>query len=249
MRFAFHFRLIPFIAALLVAGIGILLGNWQQGRAAQKTALQARLAARSAEPPLILGPAAFSVPSSDSAALEFRRVRMSGEFLASWPVFLSNRPMNGQPGYVLAMPFKIAGGNTHVLVLRGWLPRQAEYGKLPPFSTPPGVVTLEGQVVASAGHVMELGADTAGRALKPGDLVQNLAPQELARASGLALAPFLVQQTAPAAPGDTLARDWALPSSGIDKHRGYAFQWYALAAMAILFFVITGFRSGSKKRD
>ena len=246
MRIAFHFRLIPFIAALVVAAIGILLGNWQQGRAAQKTELQARLAARTAEPPLVLGPAAAAIPSSDMAQLEFRRIRMSGEFVSNWPVFLSNRPMNGQPGYVLAMPFKIAGAGTHVLVLRGWLPRQAEYGKLPPFATPAGLVTVEGQVVASAGKVMELGG---GQALKPGELVQNLAPQDLARVSGLALSPFLVQQTAPAAPGDKLARDWPLPSSGIDKHRGYAFQWYALAAMAILFFVITGFRSGSKKRD
>ncbi|MBQ5947961.1 SURF1 family protein [Massilia sp. ST3] len=246
MRFAFHFRLIPFIAAVIVAGIGILLGNWQQGRAAQKTELQARQAARAAEPPLVLGMAGVPAAGQDAGALEFRRVRMRGEFVATWPVFLSNRPMNGQTGYVLAMPFRIAGGDTHVLVLRGWLPRQAEYGKLPPFSTPAGVVTIEGQVVASAGKVMELGA---AQALKPGELVQNLAPQDLARASGLAFAPFLVQQSAPGAAGDTLARDWPAPSSGIDKHRGYAFQWYALAAMAILFFVITGFRSGSKKRD
>jgi len=246
MRFAFHFRLIPFIAALIVAVIGILLGNWQQGRAAQKTELQARLAARTAEPPLLLGPAAASAAPSDTARMEFRRVRMTGEFVSSWPVFLSNRPMNGQPGYILAMPFKIAGGDAHVLVLRGWLPRQAEYGKLPPFSTPQGVVSVEGQVVASAGRVMELGGP---QTLKPGDLVQNLAPQDLARASGLALAPFLVQQTRPAAPGDALVRDWPQPAAGIDKHRGYAFQWYALAAMAILFFVITGFRSGSKQPD
>ena len=246
MRFAFHFRLIPFIAALIIAAIGILLGNWQQGRAAQKAALQAREVARGAAPPLVLGSATASATPADTAGLEFRRVRMSGEFVASWPVFLSNRPMNGQPGYVLAMPFKIAGGSTHVLVLRGWLPRQAEYGKLPPFSTPQGVVTVEGQAVASAGKVMELGGPEA---LKPGGLLQNLAPQDLARASGLALAPFLVQQTAPATAGDKLARDWPQPASGIDKHRGYAFQWYALAAMAILFFVITGFRSGSKKRD
>jgi cytochrome oxidase assembly protein ShyY1 len=25
-------------------------------------------------------------------------------------------------------------------------------------------------------------------------------------------------------------------------HQGYAFQWYALAVMALLFFVITGFK-------
>ncbi|WP_308601797.1 SURF1 family cytochrome oxidase biogenesis protein [Massilia sp. Dwa41.01b] len=74
--------------------------------------------------------------------------------------------------------------------------------------------------------------------------MQNLAVDEVARASGLALLPFFVQQTGPGQPGETLVRDWPLPASGVDKHRGYAFQWYALAAMAALFFVITGFRSG-----
>ncbi|OON64336.1 cytochrome oxidase biosynthesis protein [Massilia sp. KIM] len=238
MPFAFRFRALPFIAAVLVAVIAVLLGNWQQGRAAQKAELQARRAARGAEPPLLLGPAI-----QPAAPLEFRRVRLQGEFRADWPVFLSNRPMNGQSGFILAMPFKIAGGDSHVLVLRGWLPRQAEYGKLPPFSTPAGLVTLEGQVVSGSGRVMELGGE---QALQPGALVQNLAPQDLARAAGLAMQPFLVQQLTPAAPGDELARDWPAPEAGIDKHRGYAFQWYALAAMAILFFVITGFRSGRK---
>jgi surfeit locus 1 family protein len=29
-------------------------------------------------------------------------------------------------------------------------------------------------------------------------------------------------------------------------HRGYAFQWYALALMALLFFIVTGFRNGTR---
>ena len=53
---------------------------------------------------------------------------------------------------------------------------------------------------------------------------------------------------APAA-GEVLVRNWPAPDTGIDKHRGYAVQWYALAAMAALFFVITGFRSGRKQAE
>jgi replication factor C small subunit len=33
----------------------------------------------------------------------------------------------------------------------------------------------------------------------------------------------------------------------IDKHHGYAFQWYALAMAALIFYLVTGFRSGSKR--
>jgi surfeit locus 1 family protein len=241
MRFALRFRPIPFIAALVVAIIGILLGNWQQDRAAYKTRLQQQQQARRAEPPLELGPVI-----TPAEKIAFRRVRLRGEFVAGWPVFLANRPMGSGSGFYLAMPFKIAGSDTHVLVLRGWLPRQAEFGKLPPFATPAGPVVLEGQVVASSGRVMELGVPPPPA---PGALVQNLTPEAVAAASGLRLQPFLVQQTAPAAPNDRMARDWPAPSAGIDKHRGYAFQWYALAALAVLFYVMTGFRRGPGKTD
>ena len=244
MRFPFQFRLIPFIAALIVALLGIALGNWQQGRAAQKLAVQEKLATLATEVPLPLG--AALTPAS---GLEYRRVSVTGEFVAAWPLFLANRPMAGRPGYYLVMPFKIAGSNTHVLVMRGWLPRAAEYGKLPAFGTPAGATTIDGIVVASAGHVMDLG-DAAP--LAPGAIVQNIDLTQAAKASGLVLQPFFVQQTGPDEPGevdDMLLRVWPSPSSGIDKHRGYAFQWYALAAMAILFFVITGFRSGSRQAD
>lgn len=241
MRFPFHFRPVPFIAALILALVGIALGNWQQGRATYKLAVQEKLASLATEAPVALG----STPTP-VAGLEYRHVSVTGEFVDAWPLFLANRPMAGRPGYYLVMPFKIAGSNTHVLVMRGWLPRAAEYGKLPAFTTPSGTVTIEGIVVASAGQVMDLGEAAP---LAPKAIVQNIDPQGVARATGLLLQPFFVQQTGPDEPGEVdgmLLRVWPSPSSGIDKHRGYAFQWYALAVMAILFFVVTGFRSGAR---
>ncbi|QOY95341.1 SURF1 family protein [Massilia sp. UMI-21] len=249
MRFPFHFRPIPFIAALLLAVLGIALGNWQQGRAAQKLAVQEKLAARASQAPVALREAIAGAVPPLADTLEYRRVRVTGEFVAGWPLFLANRPIAGRPGYYLVMPFKIADAKTYVLVIRGWLPREAEYGKLPAFNTPAGTVTIEGTVVASAGHVMDLGKAPP---LAPHAIVQNIDPAHAAAATGLLLQSFFVQQTGPDLPGEqdgALLRVWPSPSSGIDKHRGYAFQWYALAVMAVLFFVITGFRSGSRKAD
>jgi len=68
---------------------------------------------------------------------------------------------------------------------------------------------------------------------------------DAARASGLPLLPFFIQQTGPQA-DDALVRDWPAPALGVEKHQGYAFQWYALAAMAVLFFIITGLRREPK---
>lgn len=240
MSLRFRFRTIPFIATLVLVLLGIALGNWQTRRAAEKSALQARLEQGMAASPLVLDGGAI-----DPAQLEFHRVIVTGEFVPNWPVFLDNRPQNGRTGFILLMPFKIAGSNKAVLVARGWLPRNtAEHDRLPPFTTSAGQVRIEGRAVSWLARVMQLGTPAP---LQPKALVQNLEPAELARASGLDLLPLVVEQTGPETAGEGLQRNWPAPSLDIDRHKGYALQWYALAAMAFLFFVITGFRRGRSK--
>ena len=242
MRLRFHFRTVPFLATLVLVVLGIVLGNWQTRRAAEKTVLQAKLEQGMAAPPLTLDGGAV-----DPTSMEFHRVIVTGEFVPNWPVFLDNRPQEGRSGFVLLMPFKIAGSNKHVLVARGWLPRNmAEHDRLPPYTTPAGRVTLEGRAVRQLARVMQLGTPAA---LQPKAIVQNTSPAEFSRASGLDLLPVVIEQTGPSLPGDTLVRNWPAPSLDIDRHKGYAVQWYALALMAFLFFVITGFRSGRRKTE
>ncbi|WP_313703825.1 SURF1 family protein [Massilia sp.] len=251
MRLRFRFRSIPFLATVVLVALGIALGNWQLRRAHEKEAIAAAILERGRLPPMVMG-SGSGVHEDDRVdtgvhPTEYRRVRVTGEFVAGWPLFLDNRPHEGRAGFYLAMPFKIAGSDRHVLVLRGWLPRDPrEYTRLPKYETPRGLTTIEGILVASAGHVLQLGTAAP---LKPGALVQNLEVNALARASGLRLEPLLVQQTGPQLAGEVLVRNWPAPDTGIDKHRGYAVQWYALAAMAALFFVITGFRSGRKQAE
>jgi cytochrome oxidase assembly protein ShyY1 len=237
MPLRFRFRTVPFVATLILVLLGIVLGNWQTRRAAEKTALQARLDQGMAAAPLVLDGGAV-----DPARLAFHRVIVTGEFVPNWPVFLDNRPQEGRSGFILLMPFKIADSGKYVLVARGWLPRNlAEHDRLPPYTTPPGRITLEGRVVDHLARAMQLGTPAP---LKPNAIVQNTEPGELARASGLDLLPVVVEQTGPSLPGEGLLRNWPAPSLDIDRHKGYAVQWYALAAMAFLFFVITGFRRG-----
>ncbi|MGZ8358810.1 MAG: SURF1 family protein [Telluria sp.] len=236
----FKFRLVPFIATVALVALGVSLGQWQDRRAAGKTAIQQKLDARSAAAPLALG--ARLLPLD---AAEYRKVSATGEFVAGWPVLLDNRPLNGRAGFYLLMPLRLAGTNTHVLVARGWLARpMAAAATLPAFDTPAGTVTVTGVARRSLGQVMQLGDAPK---VAPKAILQNLKVAQFARASGLALQPFFIEQTDPVQPGDKLLRDWPAPSLGVEKHQGYAFQWYALAVMALLFFVITGFRRGPKQ--
>jgi surfeit locus 1 family protein len=244
MRLAFRFKLIPFVAMLSLVALGVTLGRWQDGRAADKLALAARLAAGNAAAPLALGAAPVA-----GAELEFRRLALRGQFLADWPLYLDNRPYQGRAGFYLLMPFRLAGSDMHVLVARGWLPRnQAERSKLPAYRTPRGEISIEGVARLHAGHVMQLGAAPA---LAPQAMVQNADAAQMAAASGKQFQPIVLEQTSPdGSEGqgpEALVRDWPAPALGVDKHRGYAFQWYALAAMAFLFFVLSGLKKSGKQ--
>jgi surfeit locus 1 family protein len=232
----FRFRWIPFIAALSVAAVGVSLGQWQTRRAAEKDAIEAKLSARESAPPVKLGSAPQVI-----GEMEYRRVLVRGEFVRDWTVYLDNRPHNGAAGFYVLTPMKIAGSHMHVLVARGWVKRDvADRTKLPPIATPSNMVEIEGIVRRNPGHVLQLG--TAER-LRPGAIVQNADIEEFARTAKLQIHPFVVEQLTDTR--DALVRDWPRPSTGVEKHRGYAFQWYALAATALIFFVATGFRRGT----
>lgn len=246
MPIRFRFSWIPFIAAVLAVALGVSLGNWQTRRAQEKDAIEAAMQRRGAQPVVKLGAEApADIVALDDA--EFRRVRVSGHFVGAWPLYLDNRPHERRAGLHLLMPFKIAGSNKAVLVARGWLPRDpVDRARLPATPTPAGEVTIEGSIRSHPGRLYQFGASAP---LQPGAIVQNVSIDEVAAASGLALLPFIIEQGGASGDGgDGLVRDWPRPSHGADKHRGYAFQWYGLAAAAFIFFIVTGFLRGPRQQ-
>src|SRR6185312_5937400 len=105
MAIKFRFRRVPFVAALVVAAIGIALGQWQLHRAHEKQAIEADISAREKMRPLNLD--GTLIPAMEHA--EFRHVRIHGEFETAWPVYLENQPYQGRVGFYVLMPFHIAG--------------------------------------------------------------------------------------------------------------------------------------------
>ena len=236
MRMSFTFRFIPFLAAVMVALIALSLGNWQSRRAEEKQRLASEQTLQAALPPLDM-----QLLNEGKAPAYFRSVKMTGSFIAQWPIYLDNRPYQGKAGFYLLMPFKLKDSEKILLVMRGWLPRDAQNRvQLPIIPTPQGVLQLEGKVRESVGHVMQLGSEPA---LQSGVIRQNLEVSELSKASGLKLENFIIEQISDTEDG--LIRDWPQPSLGMEKHRGYAFQWYGLAVTALLFFIATGIKRAS----
>lgn len=232
-------RVLPFVATAILCTVGIMLGNWQTRRAEEKELIATELQVQAAR-------SAVQVASSEQfdRMPGFTKVKLRGQFVVDWVLYLDNRPLHGVAGFYVLMPFKLEGSEKSVLVARGWTPRNPlERTKLPELKTVADVVEIEGTVRDQLDRVMKIGASEP---IKSGAIIQSLSIEDFRKQAGLHLLEKILEQTSDSRDG--LRRDWPLPSSGADKHRGYAFQWYGLALMAAIFFVFTGIRRGKSRK-
>ena len=218
------------VAAVLAAALTARLGWWQLDRAAQKNQLQAAMDSRRALPPLVQ--ADLAADATAAAAQHHRAIALQGQWVAEHTVYLENRQMKGVPGFFAVTPLRLDDG-TAVLVQRGWLPRDIA-DRMRIVAAPPaaGRVQVQGFVAPPPGRLYEFDAAASG------PIRQNLAVDAFARETGLRLRPLSVQQQDDASqPSDGLMRQWSAPASGVHKHYGYAFQWFALSALILGLYV------------
>jgi len=223
-------KAVVLLVTLASIALALRLGFWQLDRAAQKVALQASLDARSREPAL-----AGSELARDSQAVPaqaFRRVRLAGSWAADRTVLLDNRQMDDKAGFFAVTPLLLEGSGAAVLVQRGWVARNFDQRTLlPPIVTAPGRVEIEGRVAATPSRMLELGAAASG------PIRQNVDFASFARETGLDLLPLAVIESATSTNShDGLERHWPPPATDVQKHYGYAFQWFAIGtAIAFLY--------------
>jgi surfeit locus 1 family protein len=218
--------LLTFSTVLAIAAT-LMLGRWQLSRADQKEAIQSSMERQGELPPLA-GQTVLSSP--DPSALLQRRVFLQGEWLGDKTIFLDNRPMMGRPGLYVLTPMRLENSQAVVLVQRGWVPRNfMDRMQVPEIRTPRGVVAVEGRIVPPPGKLYEFSDTETGR------IRQNLNLASFSAEVGLALPVWMVQQLG--TESDGLLRQWPVVSTGVEKHYGYAFQWFALSALIAILYV------------
>lgn len=242
-----RFWIITLAAALGMAGTAAL-GFWQLDRAAQKQALAAAIEARGRQAPLD-APALRQALAAPAAQLVHRHVALAGRWLPQYTLYLDNRQMHGRPGFFVLTPLELAGPHPAVvLVQRGWIARNfQDRTALAPVATPAGQVTVTGRLAMSPARLYEMapGADPVSEA---SPIRQNLDMAAYRSETGLPLLGMSVVQTGAASEG--LQRDWSPVDSGVDKHYGYAFQWFGLSAlMAVLYVWFQLFRRFIRPRQ
>ena len=227
MRFE---RVIVALATLAAVAGTARLGVWQLDRAAGKQALQHAIEQRQAMPPL---PAqALASDPAAAAAQTHRSIQVRGRWLPEATVFLENRQWAGRPGFLVLTPLELADGSA-VVVQRGWLPRDAgDRTRVDAPALPSGEVAVTARIAPPPSRLLEF--DGAGQ----GAIRQNLDLDAYAGELRRTLRPLsLLQLDGSTVSADGLVRDWPRPASGVHKHYGYAFQWFALSALLVGLYV------------
>lgn len=230
------------ITVFCAAWLTFSLGNWQTRRAQEKLAIEELWQQAERSPPvqLPLAPAGDSLPVATGLQLATlpQKVKVRGQFLHQYTVWLENRPMQDRVGFLVVTPLVLEPSKGVVLVLRGWAPRNLQdRTQLPAVAQPEGLVDVDGLAISSPPRVLELAQGDAASVLPA--IWQNLNYDKFEQASGLKVPRYVIQQNGSFQDG--LNRSWARPASGVDRHRGYAVQWYALSItiiVATMFFVI-----------
>ncbi len=214
--------------ALSVTALFVGLGMWQLDRADQKRATFAEFQDRGNASEVDLNLRRVD----DGVAVAGYRATAAGRYRGV-TILLDNQVHRGRVGYLVYTAFELNGRNESVLVNRGWISAGPDRNRAPEVATPTASHHFEGRLSPPP---------QGGLRLKGSDLiepfgdgmwrVQAIDFADLTTIVARELLPITVLLDDDAPYG--FARVWTPPGSGVDRHLGYAFQWFALAITVVV---------------
>jgi surfeit locus 1 family protein len=227
--------LVSHLLVLTVVVGCVVLGQWQFDQLAEIRERNERSAARLSEPAVDL--AALAEPAStttlDAAALEYRRVEVTGTYRPDEEVLQRNRSHQNQTGFHVLTPFELTDGGV-VLVRRGWVPAALSEPPVARAAPQPGEVTVEGVLERPVGQPGFGPTDPdEGRLGR----VFHADTTRLDRQVEGSLFPMVLRIDAEPQ-GATSLDDLPVPPGPptLDErnHLSYALQWHAFALIALI---------------
>jgi cytochrome oxidase assembly protein ShyY1 len=230
-HFDFEWRIALFTAILVP--LMVSLGFWQLQRAEEKSAMAAAFDARQQQLPALLS----SLWDQSGEQLAYAPVQMRGRFLPEAYFLLDNQMREGKFGYEVLDILVLNDGGS-VLVNRGWIAGSADRQSLPVVPRVKGEVAVMGHVYVAPGAPFLLAEqkleNTWPKRIQAVEM-DKLTPAVSTRQDGRVF-PYPIRINA-GEPG-ALVADWQIVNMSPVKHRAYAVQWFAMAAVLLLYYLI-----------
>jgi len=229
----FQFRWIPFIATCLLMAVFLRLGWWQWSKGVDVEHQVALRDERSVVNPLLLGAQIVDAQEADGTSVVVR-----GHYDAAQQFFLDNQQHQGRPGVHVITPLQIEGTSVRVLVNRGWIGWGNSRSVLPVAPVPTGRVEVHGRAVQPSNKAPAFVSESVG---DTGALHTRIRLDDLQATHNHVLQPVVILQTTDEA-SDDLVREWPEVTNKAPMHKGYAAQWFLMAALLFAFFVRSSYR-------
>ncbi|MGK0440911.1 MAG: cytochrome oxidase assembly protein ShyY1 [Pseudohongiellaceae bacterium] len=211
------------LALLMLPGL-LWLGFWQLDRADEKRQLQALYKQRAASQPVAI------TELNNPEQMRYKPVFLQGQYLPQWNVLLDNKIYHGSFGYEILTAFKLNKTQQIVWVNRGWIKGDRARLSLPIITEPrAGQQRLIAELYIPQGSMLQLGEDNNKQWPRR---VQTIDIDRLQQEMQQDMFPYSVRLAENSV--GMLERNWMVVNIAPAKHTGYAVQWFAMAAMAVI---------------
>ena len=238
-RFLFSSKWLGYLLlAAIFATACVFLGRWQMDRRAETLAEINRVVSNYSATPIPFAAARDQFTQLDPAK-EWTQVQLQGTYDADGQRIVRNRPLNGQPGYEVVVPFKLASGET-VIVDRGWLP----IGNRNPGSPDSVPAPPSGEVTAVVR--LKHGEPELQRGAPQGQLASIDLPTYSAQLGYPVLTGAYGQLASETPAAAEMPVAFPKPSTEEGTHLSYSLQWFAFG---VLMFVGFGYAARQQARN
>ena len=230
---SFRPTMLTTVVLALLACVFAMLGTWQEKRASEKAALEQQHRTAGALP----------LEMAMEQRSRFASIDAGGQYDASRHILLDNQIWKGRAGVYVFTPFYTTGGKA-ILVNRGWVPLAPDRKTLPEIPTPQHELVLRGMLntLPVPGRILG-SADQLQQEQWP-QLVTYLNLSDISASLGVTLEDWVIQLSKSEANGFD-GREWKPVFLSSSRHKGYAFQWFALVAACVAMWIFLGFRKPS----
>lgn len=217
--------------------IFIELGRWQLSRAEEKSSRQERFLQLSKEPVVTISGGLVKLQD-----VQYRQIQARGRYLPEHTIFLDNKTHKGHAGYHVITPLQIANSKVLLVVNRGWIPTGNDRSILPEIETTVDEIVINGVATSPEIKTFQIGEPAFS-----GPVWSSFDLERYQQITGFVIQPLMILQN-DASP-DGLIRDWIKPDSGASKNTSYAVQWFSLAFMTTIIFLILNVKRSNKKKQ
>ncbi|MGP0221272.1 SURF1 family cytochrome oxidase biogenesis protein [Paenarthrobacter sp. NCHU4564] len=227
-----------FVLAVIFATACVFLGRWQMDRRAETLAEINRVVSNYSATPVPFPQVKDQFTHLDPER-EWTQVEMRGTYDPDGQRVVRNRPLNGQPGYDVVVPFRMTTGEA-VVIDRGWLPIGNNTPGRPDVvpSPPAGEVTIVARLKPSEPRL--------DRGAVEGQLASIDLPgfaEELPYPVATGAYGQLASETPAVQP---MPAPFPKPATEEGTHLSYSLQWFAFG---VLMFVGFGYAARQQARN